>query len=122
MKHYVLIASRLAAWLLILAITVLSLVPPDLRPETSLPHDLEHFAIFAAAGFAFGFGYRDRARMAAVSLVAFSGAIELAQMAVPGRHARLGDFVVDALAMVVALAAGALVMNRFFSQSFRRNL
>jgi hypothetical protein len=35
-------------------IVILSLVPPTLRPETGALHSLEHFTIFAATRFAFG--------------------------------------------------------------------
>ena len=104
-------AARLAGWLLIAVITVLSLVPPGLRPETPVPHDLEHAAIFAAAGFAFGIGYYPRLKGVAAGLIGFTAAIEIAQMVVPGRHARLEDFIVDALAMVAAIVLGAVVLN-----------
>ena len=51
---------RLVGWSLLGLILVLSLVPPAFRPETGTPHNFEHFAIFAAAGFAFGIGYSRR--------------------------------------------------------------
>ena len=41
---------RAAGWLCIMVIAVLSLVTPSLRPVTFMPHNLEHAAIFAAAG------------------------------------------------------------------------
>ena len=75
---------RIAAWLLLLAIAVLSLVPPWLRPETGAPHDFEHFAIFAATGFAFGLAYGRRHGLVASGLIIFTGAIELAQLLVSG--------------------------------------
>jgi VanZ family protein len=102
-------AARILAWLLASAIVVLSLVPPWLRPETGAPHDLEHFAIFAATGVAFGLGYGRRYGLVAIELVIFAGAIELAQFFAPGRHARLSDFIVDASAACIGLAA-ALVL------------
>jgi VanZ family protein len=86
---------------------VLSLVPPNFRPETPLPHTAEHFVIFAAAGGAFGIGYSNRRRFTIACLVIFAGAIELAQLTVPGRHARLNDFVVDAIALVIGNVIGA---------------
>jgi VanZ family protein len=92
-------AARIVAWLLAAIITVLSLVPPELRPQTSAPHNIEHFAIFAAAGLAFGLGYSRRLAVVLPGLLTFAGAIELAQILVPGRHARLSDFIVDAVAM-----------------------
>jgi len=98
---------RTIAWSLAAAIVVLSVVPPGLRPETGAPHHSEHFIIFAATGLAFGLGYGKHSLVAAL-LVAFSGGVELAQLLVPGRHARLSDFVVDALAACCGLLAATL--------------
>jgi len=41
--------------------------------------------------------------------VFFSGAVEIAQLFVPGRHARLSDFIVDGLAITVGVMAVSLV-------------
>jgi len=98
-------ASRFVAWVLAALIVVLSLVPAALRPETGAPHDVEHFAIFAATGLAFGLGYERRHGLIGVLLVIFAAAVECAQLPIPGRHARLSDFIVDALAMCVGLFA-----------------
>jgi len=98
-------AVRTAAWLLALAIVVLSLVPPTLRPETGVPHHGEHFAIFAAMGAAFALAYRIRSELLAVLLTIFTGTIEITQTLVPGRHARLSDFIVDTLAACIGLLA-----------------
>ncbi len=97
-------AVRMSAWLLTVAIVILSLVPPELRPRLGGLHALEHFVIFSATGLAFGLGYRP-GYSTAIGLVLFAGAIELAQLFVPGRHARLSDFIVDALAACVGVAA-----------------
>ncbi len=97
-------AVRISAWFLATAIIVFSLVPPDLRPVTDASHAVEHFVIFAATGFAFGLSYGSR-YLIPIGLVVFAGAIELAQLLVPGRHARLSDFVVDALAACIGFLA-----------------
>lgn len=89
------------------AIVVLSVVPPNQRPETSLPHDFEHFAIFWATGVAFALGY-SLTPLLATALVAFSGAVEITQMFIPGRHARLSDFIVDAIASILGLITVSL--------------
>jgi VanZ family protein len=102
---------RAGAWLLIIAITVLSVVPPSLRPMTDVPHDLEHLAIFVATGLAFGLGYRFRHLYQAVGLATFSGAIEIAQYWVPGRHARFGDFTVDAMSACIGVFAASLIIK-----------
>jgi Hint domain len=54
-----------------------------------------HLAIFLSVGIAFGAGYPDRPRAVAIGLAGFSGAIEIAQLWIPGRHARLIHFLVD---------------------------
>ena len=81
-----------------------------------MPHSLEHFAIFLATGIAFTCGYSWRALEVAVALVVFAGLIEIVQIYVPGRHARLSDFIVDAAALcvgiAVALVAGARKLQK----------
>jgi VanZ family protein len=101
--------ARIAAWVLTAAIVVLSLVPPTLRPETSAPHSLEHFTIYAATGFAFGLGYKHRHDLLAILLVISTGCIEIAQLFVPGRHARLSDFIVDTIAACMGLVFASLL-------------
>jgi VanZ family protein len=100
--------ARISAWALAVTIFILSLVPPGLRPETGAPHDLEHFSIFFFTGLAFGLGYDRKHGVIAILLVAFAGAVEMAQLFVPGRHARFSDFMVDAAAMCIAVLAASL--------------
>ena len=88
--------ARFAAWILAATITLLTLVPPWARPSTALPHDLEHAAIFVAAGAAFAIAYRGRSLSLIIGAILYSAVLELAQLLVPGRHARIEDFVVDA--------------------------
>jgi hypothetical protein len=107
---------RMLAWMLMGAIVILSLVPPSLRPMTGAPHDLEHFAIFALCGCAFGLGYRSRHLLDAVALVTFAGAIELLQFAAPGRHARMLDFVIDAVASCAGVLIGWVTLKVAFGE------
>jgi len=100
--------ARPLAWSLAALIVVLSLVPATLRPETSLPHSVEHFAIFWATGVAFAVGY-SLTPLLAVLLVGFSGVVEVLQLFMPGRHARLSDFIVDALASLIGLITISLI-------------
>jgi VanZ family protein len=99
---------RIIGWILASAIVVLSIVPSIWRPVTAAPHHVEHFIIFFATGLAFGFGYVRNHFLVAILLVTFSGLVELAQLLVPGRHARLSDFVVDASAACIGLLATSL--------------
>lgn len=85
------------------------MVPPGLRPETGSPHGLEHFAIYWSTGVAFAVGYSLTRSLLATVLVIFSGAVEIVQLFVPGRHARLSDFIVDAVASIVGLITVSLI-------------
>ena len=78
--------SRIATWILILAITALSLVPPSARPVTAAGSGFEHVLIFAVTGAASYLGYPRRPYVLIGALLAFAIAIELAQFIVPGRH------------------------------------
>ena len=102
---------RTCAWLCLAAIGVLSLVAPSLRPVTFLPHSFEHAAIFALAGLAVGLGYPNRAAQQMIALTLFAAAVELAQFYAPGRHPRIGDFVVDALGACAGIVV-ALMLTR----------
>jgi hypothetical protein len=103
--------ARISAWCLAATIVILSLVPPGLRPETGAPHSLEHLTIFVATGFAFGLGYKRGNYLLAILLIMFSGAIEIAQLFVSGRHARLGDFIIDAIAACMGLVMASLASS-----------
>lgn len=99
---------RLFAWLLAAAVTFATLGPPHDRPHVHvLGQDGEHALAFVLLGLAFGLAYpRNRVLVAAIAVV-LTGALELAQFWAPGRHARLEDFIVDALTACVGLVAAA---------------
>ena len=96
-------------WILLFAMVVISIVPPELRPTTFLPHDMEHAAIFFLAGCAFGLGYPNSYMALLVRLSTFTLAIEFTQLWIPGRHARVSDFLVDAFSITVGLSIGTLL-------------
>jgi VanZ family protein len=68
-----------------------------------MPHFVEHFGIFLATGIAFALGYCTTYWLQFVPLIAFTAAIEFAQLWIPGRHARLSDFIVNALGVSLGL-------------------
>lgn len=100
-----------AGWLLALAIIVLSLVPPSHRPTTGTSQGFEHVSIFLATGAAFGLGLPNRSMILAAALAAFSGAIEIAQLWAPGRHARMSDFLFDAAAACVGIGLAWMLLR-----------
>src|SRR5436309_10086713 len=102
------ILVRSSAWLLAAAVTFATLGPPWLRPHSDLGQDGEHALAFVLVGLAFGLAYPRRRLLTTAMAVVLIGMLELLQLWMPGRHARLEDFVVDALAACagIALAAG----------------
>src|SRR4051812_39342425 len=100
---------RIIAWLLTAAVTFATLGPPRYRPHSALGQQGEHALAFVLVGLAFGFGYpRRRALTAGIAVVSI-GMLELLQLWMPGRHARLEDFIVDALAACAGIAVAAML-------------
>jgi VanZ family protein len=99
------IMLRRLSWLLLAAIFALSVVPAAVRPVVA-PQTIEHAAAFAIAGVLFVFAHELTFIRGAAVAVAYSGLIELVQLFVPGRHARLSDFLIDALAALIGSALG----------------
>ena len=110
---------RLLAWLLAAAITFATLGPPRYRPHAEIfSHDGEHALAFVLLGLAFALAYPRQRIWAAGLSVILIGALELLQLFVPDRHARLEDFLVDALAALAGFAL-AIVLD-WVTQSYRR--
>ena len=101
------IILRLIAWSLAAAVAFATLGPPGYRPHSSLGQDGEHALAFVLLGLAFGLAYTTNRGLTAIVTVWLAGVLELLQLWMPGRHARLEDFVVDALAACVGLAVAA---------------
>lgn len=95
---------KAAAWFSLLGLVILTIIPADERPISGIQHDLEHFIAFSPAGFLLGLAYADRIRWLYPAVLAFALALELSQIALPSRHARVNDFIVDAVAACLGLA------------------
>lgn len=96
---------------LLIAITVLSVVPPEFRPETGAPYDIEHAAIFLLLGVSMVLGYRMRFWAWLTLGPLFAATIEVAQLGVPGRHSRLSDFLFDAGGVLLGSACAVLLLK-----------
>jgi VanZ like family len=91
------------AWIGILAIIILSVVPAADRPVTGAGQSLEHLTAFAIVGGAFAIGYRLSLMQLMLLAVLFCAGIELLQIPLPTRHARVSDFLVDAAGACLAI-------------------
>jgi VanZ family protein len=98
---------RIFAWLLAAAVTFATLGPPRYRPHSSFGQDGEHALAFVLIGVAFGLAYSRHRLLTTVVSVVMIGVLEVLQFWAPGRHARLEDFIVDALAACAGLAFAA---------------
>jgi len=81
---------------------VLSVVPATDRPVTGFNPPFEHFAAFAIVGGAFAVGYDLSFGRFVILALVFCGGIELLQVPLPTRHARVSDFIVDFVGACVA--------------------
>jgi len=103
------IILRLFAWGLAAAIAYATLGPATQRPHSNLGQNGEHAFAFVLLGLAFGLAYARAPGRTTVLVIAYTGLIEVLQFLAPGRHARLTDFVVDALAACAGLAAAIAI-------------
>ena len=101
------IILRLFAWSLAAAVAFATLGPAERRPHLNLGQNGEHALAFVLLGLAFGLAYTRNRLHTAAFVIAFTGLIEILQFLAPGRHARMQDFVVDALAASLGLAGAA---------------
>ena len=97
---------RSVGWTLLFAIAALSFAPPEFRPVTIFPHNLEHVIIYFLAACAFGLAYSDDFVIWLVGLTGFTLVMEIVQLLIPGRHARVSDFLVDAFGVAMGLVGG----------------
>jgi hypothetical protein len=103
---------RWFAWLLLIAVAIITLVPIGLRPVSGAPVSLERFAAFAAVGAAFCLGYPKHRLQMLVLLIGIVGFLEVAQNYFPSRHGRLPDGLVKASGALLGGAVASLVARR----------
>ncbi|MEN9709942.1 MAG: hypothetical protein RIQ68_2350 [Pseudomonadota bacterium] len=111
MKHIILLIARLsppAFWFCVVLILALSLVPGTMRPHTGASGHLEHFMAYAITGAVFMPGARSSmaALVAAVGLCWLSGAVEIAQLWIPGRTGEIAGFIWSSSGAWLGLLAG----------------
>ena len=106
--------GRLVAWLAILAIVLLNIVPAAERPITDLGQAFEHVVAFGIVAALFAFAYPLRSWQLLLLALLFCGGIESLQIPLPTRHARINDFVIDVLGswMTICVVAVARKVAR----------
>lgn len=107
---------RVAAWGCVVLLAMLSLLPGQEMVRTGFGGRYEHLVAYAGTAFFVGLAYGRAAGLvkSGAGLVAYAGALEMAQTLAPGRHAAIGDFLAGAAGVLVglALALGARSLRR----------
>jgi VanZ family protein len=105
--------AQIAVLTALFAIVALTVVPADERLVTGLGQSAEHFLCFAIVGLAVPFAFPASIKKLLSAAVLFALAIELLQIPLATRHARLSDFLIDALGGCIGIALGHSMMNWF---------
>ncbi len=106
--------SRLAAIVLFLVIAFSTLSPIGLRPHIG-DANMERAAAYLLFGITLAMGFPDHIRRCTIIVIGVAGLLEALQLIDPGRHARLHDALVKALAGIagiVVVRIASVVMRR----------
>lgn len=106
--------ARVTAWLYAAALAFLTLGSPTLRPETTMPHYLEHLAAFGLSGLLFSMAYRSCRSLVLLGGIGFATVLEALQVLAPDRHASLIDLALNASGLCIGVGVG-LVVSRSVS-------
>jgi VanZ family protein len=110
--NYPTFGFQLVSWVLLVSITVMTLGPISMRPQTHFGPDFERFAGYALLGGFYALAYpRWRLWILAAFLIAAAGALEALQLYVPGRDAHLSDFLFKTLGATIGLITGRLPLR-----------
>jgi VanZ family protein len=116
--------ARIAAWLAVLTIIALSVVPGTMRPHVLGNDYAEHFVAYFIAGSLFAIGYQRSQQLlsSGVLLATCAGLLEFVQLWIPGRTASIRDFEVSTIAAWIGLLAVVLIRltrKRMFVVSYK---
>ncbi|WP_246688687.1 MULTISPECIES: hypothetical protein [unclassified Mesorhizobium] len=101
--------SRLAALALLASIIFATLSPIEMRPHMG-GANMERALAYVLLGLALALGYPARLMQTMLFVCAVAGVLELLQAIDPGRHARLHDALLKAVAGLVGIAIGRMVL------------
>lgn len=102
-------ALRLAAWVSLAFIAVVTVGPLGVRPETGLPPQVERLLAFAVVGALFAAAYPKHILLAAVVVIGAAILLEVLQLLSPSRHGRVFDAGVKIVGGIVGLYGGWLM-------------
>jgi VanZ family protein len=106
-------AARVCGYFGVAAIAVLSLVPGSGRPHLMAVSQIEHVIAYCATAMMLALGHPGRRAPPAIVglLTVYAALLEVAQLFVPGRTARLIDVAAGALGTAIGIGL-ALLLRR----------
>ena len=107
---------RLAAWLVLALILIVTISPIQFRPITGEPADVERFLAFFLVGFLFALAYPRHWLAVLLLTIGCAGMFELLQRLAPGRHGEFPDFIFKAVGAMAGVCIGrGLSLLQIFS-------
>ncbi len=97
---------RRAAWLSILIVVLVTLVPIGWRPATGLSPNIERFCVMAVVGALFAAAYPRRFWLIVLTLSLTSAMVEPLQLLATGRHPSFRDVEFKALGAAIGATFG----------------
>ena len=97
---------RRAAWLSILIVLLVTLVPIGWRPASGLSPNIERFCVMAMVGALFAAAYPRRFWLIVLTLSLTAAAFEPLQFMAAGRHPSFRDVEFKSLGVVIGAAVG----------------
>ena len=102
---------RRAAWLSILIVLLVTLVPIGWRPATGLSPNIERFCAMAAVGALFAAAYPRRFWLIVLTLSLTAAMVEPLQFIAAGRHPSLRDVEFKSLGVAIGAVLGYAVAS-----------
>lgn len=102
---------KIAAWLAIIAIVIVTVVPIGMRPSTSLSPNRERFIALAIVGGLFVLAYPNRIWAVIVALSGAVALLEPLQYFALGRHASVHDVMIKSAGAAVGAFMGHILIR-----------
>ena len=100
---------KITAWLAIVAIAVVTVLPIGMRPTTSYSPNTERFFVMAIVGCLFGLAYPTRLWAVIFVLICSAAVLEPLQFFAMGRHPSLRDVMVKSAGVATGAITGYLL-------------
>ena len=100
-------ALRMAGWLCVCVLVVLSWIPREWEARTGLPGLIEHAIAYCGTAAIFAFAYQDPRRWRLIAgFVVLAGVLEVGQLWVPGRSAQVAGFAASSIGAIAGVLLG----------------